>query len=314
MKILIAGSGGTGGYYGGRLAKAGEEIFFIARGEQLARIAQEGLTVRSINGDFNVAVKAGENARNFGCADIILVCVKSYQLAEILELIAINVGDKSLILSLGNGIESEKIIARKFSESSVAGAVAFIASRIEEPGVIRHSAYGHMTIGELDGALSVRIKKAAEIFNQAGIKCRVSEKIRREIYAKMIWNVGFNALCTLTRNSAGRLLSDRRLENMVREAMTEWISVASAEGVELDPAMIEKNIYATKNGGEIIPSMLQDLYAGRKFEIDILNGTVSKLGRKYNLPTPVNDTISALIENFNLNWSADLPGSLRDRD
>jgi len=186
MKILIVGAGGVGGYYGAMLANGGHVLFFIARGVHLDAIRKNGLTVKSYNGDFTVHPKCGETAKPFGIADLVIVAVKAYDTASTLGIYRSNVGSDTAILSMQNGIDNETVIAEEYGEERVLGGIAFIGSRVESRGVILHTAFGHIAIGELCGGLSERTKKLGQMFNEAQVKCKVSDDIKRDLYGKMV--------------------------------------------------------------------------------------------------------------------------------
>jgi 2-dehydropantoate 2-reductase len=296
MKIIIAGTGAVGGYYGGVLAHAGHDVFFIARGMQLTALRERGLSVKSINCDFTLpSLKCGENADSFGHAGLILVCFKTYDTAKTLDLYKAGVGPDTAIISLQNGVDNEDTIAGRYGADKVLGGVSFIGSRVESPGVILHTAASNIAIGELDGRVSDRAKKLGDVFGKAGVKCKVSSDIKRDMWGKTIWNTGFNAICAILECSAQEAIRFEETRSVVRTAMLEWIAVAKASGVELTPDMADKHIERTFTAGEIIPSMLQDKRAGRRMEIDTFNGKAVELGLKYGVETPVNRTFTAMI-------------------
>ena len=301
MKVLVVGAGGVGGYYGGMLARTGADVFFIARGANLDAISRDGLTVKSFDkGDFNVRAKCGKRADSFGEADVILICVKAYDTSATLDLYRNNVGPETVILSLQNGIDNESIIAEKYGRDRVMGGIAFIGSRVDKPGTILHTAFGHITIGEFSpNAPKGRTEKVAKMFEEAGVRCKISGDIRRDLYGKMIWNVGFNALCAILDCTAKEAVSFGGTRMVVKEAMLEWINVAVADGVDLSPGMADKNIEVTLKGGEVIPSMLHDRRLGRRMEIDTFNGKVTQMGSRLGVDTPVNKTITALASFLN---------------
>lgn len=301
MKIIIAGAGAVGGYYGGVLAHAGHDVFFIARGTQLAALKERGLAVKSINGDFALpSPKCGENADSFGLADLILVCFKTYDTAKTLDLYKAGVGPQTAIISLQNGVDNEDIIAGRHGAEKVLGGVSFIGSRVESPGVILHTAASAIAIGELDGGVSERVKTLGKVFEKVGVKCKVSGDIKRDMWGKTIWNIGFNALCAILECSAQEVIRFEETRSVVRAAMLEWIAVAKADGVDLTPDMADKHIERTFTAGEIIPSMLQDKRAGRRMEIDTFNGKAVELGIKHGVETPVNKTLTTMIRFWNL--------------
>lgn len=300
MKIIIAGAGAVGGYYGGVLANAGHDVFFIARGTQLAALMELGLAVKSITGDFALpSPKCGENANSFGHADMILVCFKTYDTVDTLDLYKAGVGPQTAIISLQNGVDNEELIAGRYGADKVLGGVSFIGSRVESPGVILHTAASNIAIGEIGGGMSDRVKTLGDVFEKAGVKCKVSSDIKRDMWGKTIWNIGFNAICAILECSAQSAIAFEDTKGLVRAAMLEWIAVARAEGIDLTPDMADKHIERTFTAGEIIPSMLQDKRIGRRMEIDTFNGKAVELGIKHGVETPVNTTLAAIVRFWN---------------
>ena len=299
MKILVIGAGGVGGYYGGMLARAGHDVFFIARGYHLEALKKNGLTVKSFSGDFNAKVKCGHRAESFGVADLVLVCVKSYDTVTSLGLYRANVGPETVILSLQNGIDNEKLIAEEYGRERVMGGIAFIGTRVSEPGVILHTAFGHVTIGEFDKTITDRAKRMGAMFEEAGVKCKISGDIWRDMLGKMVWNVGFNAICAILDCPAKESVSFPDTREIVKSAMTEWIYVTRAMGTPLDFDLADKNIEVTLKGSEVIPSMLHDRRLSRQMEIDTFNGKVVELGEGLKVDTPVNRTITAMVRFLN---------------
>ncbi|MBI4665097.1 MAG: 2-dehydropantoate 2-reductase [Nitrospinae bacterium] len=299
MKIVIAGAGAVGAYYGAVLARAGHDVFFIARGAQLAAFREKGVSVKSVNGDFLTTVNCGDDSSTFGVADLILVCFKSYDTTATTGLYATSVGLNTSIISLQNGIDNEGILSERFGKDKVLGGVSFIGSRMEAPGIVVHTAASNITIGELSGGVSDRAGRLGEMFESANIRCKVSADIRRDMFAKMIWNIGFNAICAILDCSAQKALGFEETRNVILSAMLEWVAVAQAEGVALTTEMAHKNMEGTLKAGGIFPSMLQDRRAGRKMEIDIFNARAAQMGQKHGIPTPVNATLAAVIRFWN---------------
>jgi len=299
MRIVIAGSGGVGGYYGAVLAKTGHDVFFIARGAQLDALKSIGLEVKSINGDFHISANAGENSKEFGPADIILVCFKAYDTSSTLELYAPSAGPNTVIISLQNGVDNEDIIAARFGWEKVLGGLSFIGSRVEKPGLVIHTAASNIIIGEMDGTVSNRAKMIGEMFNAAGVKCKVSAEVKKDMYGKMIWNIGFNALCAIMDCSAKAAIEFNETKGIVRAAMLEWIAVAHAVGAGLTQDLADKHIERTYGAGEIIPSMLQDKRRGKRMEIETFNAKAVEMGAKLGVETPVNATLAGIIKYWN---------------
>ncbi|MFQ5560386.1 MAG: ketopantoate reductase family protein [Nitrospinota bacterium] len=293
MKILIVGTGAVGGYFGGRLANMGKDVTFVARGKRQVLLKQNGLQVESKNGGFNLNVHVQEKPR--GAFDLIIFAVKSYHFAEASRLIEKNVSSNTTVLSLLNGVDSEETLGQAFGQEKVLGGIAFIGSTLQESGVISHTAAGSVTIGELSGKKSTRCRDVQKIFSSSGVHCRVSEAIQSDIWAKMIWNVGFNAVTAITGTLVSDVLQFRKTEELIIEAMEEACRVARAEKIPLAENIVLKTMEKTRNAGAIKTSMLQDVERGTQTEIDSLNAAVVRLGEKHGIPVPVNRTLVQLV-------------------
>ena len=299
MKIVVAGAGGVGGFFGAQLSKAGHDVFMIARGAHLEAIAKNGLCIKSQTGDVLVRPGCGVESSPFGLADLALVCFKAYDTASTTALYAPSVGSNTTIISLQNGLDNEPALIKAFGAEKVVGGVAFIGSRVQSPGVILHTAFGSIAIGEMNGEPSARVAELGAMFTAAGIKTRVSPNIVKDKYSKMTWNIGFNGLCAILDCSAGAAVRFNPTRALVRSAMMEWISVARKTGVSLDYSIADTNIQVTESGGEVIPSMLEDKRRGRRMEIESFNGKAERLGAHAGIPTPVNSMIANLVRYYN---------------
>ena len=295
MRILVIGAGGVGGYFGGRLAKAGNELFFIARGEHLKAIQANGLHIESPDGDFSITPTAAARFAPIADLDLIMVCVKHHDLRETLPVVNRQVGANTIVISLLNGVDSEEVLMESVPRPHLAGALAYIGTAIAAPGRIRHTASGTITLGELEGKATPRIVKLKTAFLEAGIQCGTTDNFRKEMWGKLMWNVGFNGLSAITNRSAGELLDHQPTAEIVRKLMEELLQVAGRLGIEISPQLIDKHIEFTRGAGEIIPSMLQDVRHGRKTEIEIINGKTVNEGRKLGILTPYNETIQAAV-------------------
>jgi 2-dehydropantoate 2-reductase len=295
MKILIVGSGAVGGYFGALLARAGNDVTFLVRGEHLKAINRNGLLVKSINGDFTVQVKAKERPHKDKRYDLIIFAVKGYDLEAAAETVETVVTHNTSILSLLNGLDSEKRLAKRFGDKKIIGGIAFIGSAIESPGVIAHTSSGSITVGEMDGEESGRCKEIKAIFEKAHIPCKISTDITKDIWSKMVWNVGFNAITAVTRALASDILADHGTRQIVEQSMLETVRVAEKRGVLLSPDLISKTIARTEKAGKIKTSMLQDIERGKRTEIDFINGAVIEIGKESGFDTPVNETLCGLV-------------------
>ena len=296
MNILIVGSGAVGGYFGACLSKAGNDVTFLARGEHLKAINRNGLFVKSINGDFSVKVKAKERPDKDDSYDLIIFAVKGYDLETASETIKDVVADDTSILSLLNGVESEHDLSKKFGAEKIIGGVAFIGSAIETPGVILHTTAGFVTIGEMDRGKSDRCKKIKTTFEKAHIPCKISADINKDIWSKMVWNVGFNAITAITGALVSEILANQGTRQTVEQSMLETINVATKKGIVLSTDLILKTIARTEKAGKIKTSMLQDIEKDKQTEIDFINGAIVKMENEVGINTPVNETLFGLVK------------------
>lgn len=299
-KIAVVGAGGVGGYFGGRLAEAGYDVSFLARGQHLEALKLKGLKIKSCNGDTLIEpVIATDNPGEIGECDLVLICVKSFDTAATAEAILPLVGNTTTVISLQNGTENEEILGKTVGREKVMGGVAFIGSRISAPGVILHTAAGNLTIGEMDGSMSERADDINELFASSGIEVRVTGNIQKAMWQKMVWNCGFNAITALTGGSASELLARDETRHTIRNTMREVITLARKEGLDLAEDLPDKMIAHTETQGAIKTSMLIDMESGRPMEIEALNGTVSRKAKEMGLASPINDTLYGMISLIN---------------
>ena len=299
MKIAVVGPGGVGGYFGGLLAKAGLDVHFLGRGAHLEAIRKKGLEIRSCNGDFTVKVKAYSDPVEIGPCDLILFCVKAFDTKGTVERIKPLIDPSTIVLSLQNGVDNEASIGDVLGKEKVMGGIAFIGSRISEPGVILHTAAGSIAFGEIDGGESERGRSLLRLLEEAGIEAKLTENIKKTMWRKMVWNCGFNAITALTGCTVAQVLSCPESRSLIKAAMGEVIEVAISAGIGLAADIPEKTITQTEKQGEIRTSMLIDMERGRPMEIEALNGAVSRAGREFGVATPVNDTLYGLVTAVN---------------
>jgi 2-dehydropantoate 2-reductase len=295
------GAGGTGGYFGALLARAGEDVTFIARGPHLDAIRARGLRVRSrLAGDFTVKAQATDDPRGLGPADLVLFCVKSYSTDGAVETIRPLVGSHTMILSVQNGIDNEERIARVVGRKPVLGAVAHVSSIIESPGVIAQTAGpGRIIFGELDGGVTARVERLLETFRGAGIAAEVHPTIRVALWEKFIFICGVSGMTALTRLPIGPILATPETCDMLRGTMAEVEAVARAEGVGVGPGAADQALaFARGFEPSARGSLYYDLAAGRRLELETLNGTVVRLGRHREIPTPMNLAIYAALKPY----------------
>ncbi len=297
MRILIAGTGAVGGYFGGHLARAGHDVVFLARGANLAALRSHGLTIESVDGDLRLpSVHATDDVAGEAPVDLVLIAAKSYDSAAIAAAIAPLVRSDTLVLSLQNGVENESLLASILGLPPLLGAMTHIGAELIAPGVVRHVAEGTIFFGELTGHESPRARALAAFFEGAGVRHHLSRDMLLMLWDKLAWNAAHNAVTALTRSTAGRAARIPETAAVIRDAMLEVVAVARAQGIGLDPARVDVTIaFSRERLGDLRTSMLQDLERGRRLEYDALNGAVVRFGEVVGVPTPVNRTLYGLL-------------------
>jgi 2-dehydropantoate 2-reductase len=298
LKIAIMGSGGVGGYFGGRLAQAGHDVSFIARGAHLNAIKEQGLRITSSLGDAHLpGVRASADPAEIGEVDVVLFAVKLYDTRDAAHLVAPMVGSRTTVVSLPNGIDSEAILREVLGPAPVVGGVARISASISEPGVIaQHGSFASLEFGELDGSDSERLRRLAEACVEAGIKARVSNSIVTAIWRKFVFLASFSAITGLTRLPLGPIRGCAASFELYQRAVREALAVADAAGAGLGADEFDTVMAGTEAMGDgIKASMLVDIERGRPIEVEWLSGAVARVGREHGVDTPVHDTVLAAL-------------------
>jgi 2-dehydropantoate 2-reductase len=303
MKILVVGAGAVGGYYGALLARAGHAVTFVARGEHGRAIREHGLWVDTPDDDPSIVCRAPvladiALATGFG-AEVALIAVKAADLPAIAPAIGHALAEDGIAIPLLNGLDSEDVLAAAIGRDKVVGGIAQIAARITGLGHIRVDAPARIVLAPLPPVTPekmMRVEGLAATFGAAGFDCEAKRDLARTLWTKLLWNAPFNAICALTRLSAGEVLAVPELATLVRTAMVELAAVARAENVTIDDALIDATLEATRvkfHGS--IPSMLQDVRAGRQTEAHSLQGAVVTRGERHNIEVPIHRTLLALV-------------------
>ncbi len=298
MKILVMGTGGVGGYYGGLLAGQGNEVTFIARGAHLYAIRQEGLKVKSIHGDFTISpANATDDPANVGPVDLILFTVKTYNTDEAAEAIRPAVGPQTVVMSLQNGIDAAERIGRAVGMEHVVGGATWLSSAVQEPGVIKQiSQFRRIVFGELGGGSSARIQSIYEVLNNTGITVEVSENILKILWTKFVFIAAVSSIGSLTRLPMGDYRSVPEARALLTYIMEEVTALAGAQGVTLDPDVVQKSLEFIDNSApHIKPSMQLDVESGHRTELESMIGVIGRKGRQLNIPTPVADFVYASL-------------------
>ncbi len=295
-QILMVGAGSVGGFFGARLAKTNPDVSFLLRPKTLAAVKRNGLTIRSADGTFTVRPQAAADARDLPRPDLIVLAVKAYDLDEVLTQIEPVLTDQTVILTLQNGIDTEDRLLARLQRDCVVGGVAYIYSKIAEAGVIDHYKKGAVAIGEFMGYESDRLLKIRDVFASANIPCHLSKDIRRSKWEKMCWNCVFNPITVLIDDHVARALDHPEMTGVIRQIVGEVAAISAAMKVPLPLDMPERVVKATQEIRDIHTSMYDDWKAGRRTEIDYLNGFIVQKGRELGIPTPVNEALTAMIK------------------
>jgi len=288
MKVAVMGTGAIGGYVGARLAAAGAEVTFIARGAHLAAIRTAGLRVSSPLGDVHVTpASATEDPAAVGPVDIVLLGIKLYDVEVAAEAIAPMVGDRTAVICVQNGVDATAIVARLYGEARVVGGTVMINAEIVSPGVIKHNAMKLVTLGELDGRQSARLERFVALANTAGIETRLSHDIRLEIWRKFLLMAPMAAISAMTRLPLARIREHEETWRLAEQGMREVVAVANSVGAGLTDADVERTLAFVRG---MVPtwkaSLTVDLEQGRRLEIEWLSGAVCRLGEAAKIEVP----------------------------
>jgi 2-dehydropantoate 2-reductase len=293
-------AGAVGGYFGARMAAGGHDVFFIARGTNLAAMKSNGLKIESVHGDIHLAKpNVTDDPATVGPVDIVLFAVKLWDTEKAAELTKPLVGSSTRVITLQNGIDSVERIAPIIGAEQTVGGAAYIATTIAAPGVIKHtSSFAMMRFGRADKRADATLQAFLDAGKAAKIDVAMPADITRELWQKFTFLTAMAGATASLRSSIGPIVADPELRSFFRKLMEEVFAIGKAKGVALDPAYIEERMtFAT---GKIEPgmkaSMAHDLERGNRLELDWLNGRVRELGRALNIPTPANDMVYTVLK------------------
>ncbi|MCS7115839.1 MAG: 2-dehydropantoate 2-reductase, partial [Nitrososphaerales archaeon] len=290
MRIAILGAGAIGCLFAALLTEGGEHVTLIDRRFERAKlISEEGLKIYGVSGERIIRVDVVTDPRMVKGPDLVIVAVKSYDTDTAIERILPIIHEKTVILTLQNGLGNvEKIVSKVGIEHVLAG-VTTEASTVINYGEIYHAAKGITIIGELNGNITERVQNIVNIFNRSNIEAKVSFNIQSAIWEKVLINVGINALSAITGMRNGELLNVPEIKEIMIEAVKEGLRVTKVIGVKLENDVIKSMLSVAERTRLNKSSMLQDIERGSKTEIDSLNGAIVRLGHIYGIPTPIND-------------------------
>lgn len=297
MKVLVMAAGAVGGYFGSVLAEK-NDVLLIARGEHLDRIRSSGLKVISAtSGNFTSKAIASESPPQGYEPDLLLYCVKSYHNPSACDLIASAVGTNTTILTLQNGIGSGDYLNSRFGTDATLLGAAYIEASRPEPGIIEeHGGSCRISLGDQSGEITDRASKTNKILTESNIESRISNDIMSDLWQKMIFITALSGMTCITRAQFEKVLDNPITREIAISVMKETKDTALALGINLPPDIIQSTMSDfMKHKSELVSSMYQDLSNKRPLEIDTINGAVSKIAKKYRIPTPLNDFISACL-------------------
>lgn len=293
MKIGIIGAGGVGGYFGGRIAKAGYEVTFVSRGEHLKELQTKGLTIKSILGDFKIEnINATENFEDLRNMGLILLCVKAWQVKEIAKKLKAIVNDTTVIIPIQNGVLAIDELKKYLNEKNILGGLCFIISKLESPGVINHFGIEPAIVfGEIDNQKTERAKIIKELFDSSGVKAKISDDIFADLWKKFIV-ICVSGLLAVTKTTYGELRELKQTRKMMVDLLKEIYKLSQKVGVRINSDFVHKTVsQIDAYPYNSTSSLTRDVWEGKPSEIDYQNGTVVKLGRKYRIETPINKFI-----------------------
>ena len=297
MKIAVMGAGGIGGCYGGLLAQAGNDVTLIARGAHLAAIKGKGLQLIQPEGDFTVAVAATDDPSQVGPVDLVIFSVKAHQNSKAIPLIEPLIGEDTTILTIQNGVESADELGQDYGAERVLPGSAYLLSNITSPGVIKQlSLVPRVAFGESNGNRSQRAVAIRDSFCEANIEADLSDDISKALWSKLLYNSPANGMASAARLSPRDLIEYPHGAAMFRSAIQEVANVGTAYGIPFgqDDVQGAMDLITARPMGAR-GSMQVDLEAGRPLELEAIVGSVGRIGRKVNVPTPVFDMLYTLL-------------------
>ena len=294
MRIAVFGTGGVGGYFGGRLAQAGQDVTFLARGEHLRAIQTRGLKVDSLEGDFLVhPAKATDSVAEIGAVDLVIVGVKAWQVPEAARAIKPLIKTGTTVLPLQNGVDAVSELTKELGDDVVIGGLCKIVSFVVGPGHIRHAGFApSIVIGEQDNRRSDRIIAIEETLSRAGLATTIAADINAALWTKFLFIASFSGVGAIANAPAGVLRTDPLTRAQMLRAMDEIFALAHARGIKLPADAVEKTIAAVDSLPEDATSSMQrDITSGKPSELESQNGAVVRMARETGVKVPTHEFI-----------------------
>jgi 2-dehydropantoate 2-reductase len=298
VRIAVMGTGGIGGYFGGRLAEGGAEVAFIARGRMLEALKKDGLRIKSQLGDLHLrSVAATDDPKQLSPVDLVVFGVKLWDTEEAARLIKPLVSGDTAVISFQNGVDKDEVLRSVLGDRAIIGGLSYIAATIAEPGVIAHSGpMQRLVFGEYDKRRSRRCEDFLEACRRGKIDAEISDDIEREIWEKFVFLVGLSGTTAPIRTPIGPIRSNAQTRAFLLDVMREVVAVGRAKGVALAQDYAEKRLaFCDTVPAAMTSSMAVDLERGNRLEVPWLSGGVVKLGAALSTPAPLNRAISDIL-------------------
>ena len=298
MKIAVMGTGGVGGYFGGLLARAGHEVTFVARGAHLQAIRERGLRVESVNdGDFTVAGQALEDTAGAGAQELVLFTVKMYHNAAAIAATRPLLGPDSLVLTLQNGIDNGQQLVDAFGRDRTLIGSCYLEGRIREPGVVTQGGPGMASFGELEPGITERCQRLLAVFQEAGWRVDLQENMPGMLWKKFSYLAGSAAVGAASNSVFGEMRAIPETRAIIQGAIAEILDVGRAWGAPIMDDSLEWAMTSLDNFPAAgMSSLGKDFLEGRPVELEGLTGTAIRMARQVGVPTPINDTLYAILK------------------
>lgn len=301
MKIAVIGAGGVGGYFGGRLAAAGNDVTFVARGAHLHALRHSGLTLLSPLGDLHLpSVGAVESIAHLPPVDLVLLAVKLWDTDAVAEQLPPLVAQGAAVLSLQNGVEKDLTLRNHLPAESLLGGLCYISAAIEGPGAIRHrGSMQRIVFGDFNSLPSPRAQAFLEACQTAAIDASLSDTIEKLIWEKFVFLVGLSGATTSMRQNIGAVLANAQTRSFLLDLMREVVAVGRAKAIDLPPDFAENRLaFCHTLPPAMTSSMHGDLERGNRLELPWLSGAVVRLGNESGIPTSLNRAVSDILAPF----------------
>jgi 2-dehydropantoate 2-reductase len=300
MRIATMAAGAVGGYFGARLAAAGHDVFFIARGAHRDAMLKNGFKIESVHGDVHLSKpNVIDDPAKVGPVDVVLFAVKLWDTEKAAEQTRPLLGPNTRVITLQNGVDSYERIAPIVGPERAIPGVTYVVAVIDRPGVIKQaSEFQSIICGTHDGRLDAPLEAFVDAAKAASIPITLSDNIERDRWRKFVFLSGTSGVTAITRNSMGPILADPDTRALFRNIMLETYAVGRAKGVAIDDGFVDERMaFADANVPPTMKaSMANDLDRGNRLELDWLAGEVCRLGKQLDVPTPVNDTVYAALK------------------